>query len=111
MRSWVVPCHVPTILFLAGRLHCGGFQTLTDQILSLLFVSHLEVLSVLFFGQELTSDDFLLCFVTRCFFEELNDTNSDLLTRINMVKNGGFCRTERLLPHNVKCHMLRFFSL
>ena len=21
-----------------------------------------------------------------------------------MVKNGGFCRTERLLTHNAKCH-------
>ena len=45
------------------------------------------------------------------FLRMLNDTNSDLLTRINMVKNGGFCGTERLLPHNVKCHTLRFFSL
>ena len=48
MRSWVVPCHVPNILFLAGRLHRGGFQTLTEQILSLLFVSHLDVLSLFF---------------------------------------------------------------
>ena len=36
-------------------------------------------------------------------------TDSDLLTGIKIVKNGGVCRTERLLPHNVKCHLFRFF--
>ena len=34
MRSKVVLCHVLIILFLAGRLHSGGFQTFqTKQIL------------------------------------------------------------------------------
>jgi len=62
MRSRVVPCHVlHDYFFLAGRLHCGAFQTLTEQILSLLFVSHLEAISCAFcFCQELTSTDFLL---------------------------------------------------
>ena len=38
-------------------------------------------------------------------------TDSDSLSRINMTKKGGVCRTERLLPHNVKGHLFRFFSL
>ena len=39
----------PLILFiLAGRLYCEGFQTLTEQILLLLFVSHLEDISSAF---------------------------------------------------------------
>ena len=37
-------------------------------------------------------------------------TDSDLLTRTNMVGNGGLCWTERLLTHNVKCHWFWFFS-
>ena len=37
-------------------------------------------------------------------------TDSDLLTRTNMVENGGLCWTERLLTHNVKCHWFWFFS-
>ena len=71
-RSRVVPCHVLIILFLAGRLYCGGFQTFeTEQILALLrllFVWRLEITScsIFFFWQELTSDEFLLRFVTRC---------------------------------------------
>ena len=40
----VVSCHILIIFFLAGRLHCGGFQILTEQIFSLLFVSHLPYL-------------------------------------------------------------------
>ena len=35
--------------------------------------------------------------------------DSDLLTRNNMVKNGGVWKTERLFPQNVKCHLFRFF--
>ena len=35
--------------------------------------------------------------------------DSDLLTRNNMVKNGGVWTTERLFPQNVKCHLFRFF--
>ena len=42
MPSGVVPCHVLIIFFLVGRLHCAGFQSLTEQILSLLFASHSE---------------------------------------------------------------------
>ena len=39
MRCKVVPCHVLIILFLAGRLYCGGFQTFqTDQILLIIDV-------------------------------------------------------------------------
>ena len=38
-------------------------------------------------------------------------TDIDFLTRINTIKNGGVCRTEWLLPHNVKCHLFWFFSL
>ena len=34
MRSKVVPCHVLIILFLAGKLHNGGFQNFqAEQIL------------------------------------------------------------------------------
>ena len=45
MQSRVVQYHVLIILFLAGRLHSGGFQTFqTERILSLKFVSHLEVI-------------------------------------------------------------------
>ena len=48
---------------------------------------NLEVISGAFcFWQELTSDEFLLCFVTRCFKGFWIFTDSDLLTRINMVK-------------------------
>ena len=66
MRTSLEPCHVLITFFLAGRLHYGGFQVLTEQIFSLLFVSHLEAISfAFFFCQELTSTDFLLCFVTR----------------------------------------------
>ena len=39
--SRVVPCHVLITFF----LHRGGFQTLTEQILSLLFVSQLHAIS------------------------------------------------------------------
>ena len=69
MQSRVVLCHVLIVFFLVGRLHFGGFQLLTDeQIFSLLFVSHLEAISCAFcFCQELTSTDFLLCFVVRLF--------------------------------------------
>ena len=69
MRSRVVQCHVLIILFLAGRFNSGGFQTFqTELILSLKFVSHLGVISGAFcFRQELTSDEILLFFVTRCF--------------------------------------------
>ena len=46
MRSRVVQCHVLIILFPAGRLNSGGFQTFqTEEILSLKFVSHLGVIS------------------------------------------------------------------
>ena len=39
MRGKVVPCHVLIILFLAGRLYCGGFQTFqTEQILLIIDV-------------------------------------------------------------------------
>ena len=34
------PCHVLILLSTAGRFHCGGFQTLTEQILPLSF-SHI----------------------------------------------------------------------
>ena len=39
MRGKVVPCHVLIILFLAGRLNCGGFQTFqTEKILLIIDV-------------------------------------------------------------------------
>ena len=66
MPSGVVPCHVLIIFFLVGRLHCAGFQSLTEQILSLLFTSHSErpfPVRDFFFCHELTSTDFLPCFV------------------------------------------------
>ena len=38
-------------------------------------------------------------------------SDSELLIRIYMVKNFGVCRSERRLPHDVKCHFFLFFSL
>ena len=39
MRGNVVPCHVLIILFLAGKVNCGGFQTFqTEQILLIIDV-------------------------------------------------------------------------
>lgn len=55
-------------LFLVGRLHCGELQTLTEQIFSLpgslLFASHLEVLSCSF--------SFNFCALSRVIFRVLN---------------------------------------
>ena len=52
MRSAVVKCHVLIILFLAGRLHSGGFQTFqTEQILRIidLWLKELKSLFPVFF--------------------------------------------------------------
>ena len=52
MRSAVLKCHVLIILFLAGRLHSGGFQTFqTEQILRIidLWLKELKSLFPVFF--------------------------------------------------------------
>ena len=107
MRGKVVPCHVLIILFLAGRLNCGGFQTFrTEQILLIIdvrltFRVYFRCLLFLI-GIDLWWIPDISCHAL--FSGCWNFKDSDSLTRINMVKNGGFYRTERLLTHNAKCH-------
>ena len=110
MRTSLVPSHVLITFFLAGRLHYGGFPVLTEQIFSLLFVSHLEAISFAFFlsGIDLYWFLAMLChaLISGCSIF----TDSDFLTLINMIKSGGVCRTERLLPHNVKYRLFWLIS-
>ena len=77
-----------------------------------MFDSHLEFISgACCFLQELTFDEFLISVSHALFSGCWIFTDSDLLTRINMVKNGGFYRTERLLTHNAIVIGLIFFFL
>ena len=109
MRSAVVPCHVLIILFLAGTLHSGGFQTFQSEQILLIIDLWLTFYFTVYFrcfwfliGIDLWWIPDILCHAlfSGCWIF----TDSDLLTRINMIKNGGFYRTERLLSHNVNYH-------
>ena len=109
-KSDAEPCHDSLILlFLAGRFHCGGFQTQLSKSYHCYFLTFRGhfLCFLIQTGIDLWWFPDMLCHAlsSGCWFL----TDSDLLTGIKIVKNSGVCRTERLLPHNVKCHLFRFF--